>query len=109
MVTILDTLSSINAYPIPLHAIERVAEVRGLMLSSEFTIEIGTSARYKLAEADLYEWLAGAPDISVGGQNYTFSDTQREVFMQIAGKLRDANGAAREDTRIKYGYKGSRL
>ena len=109
MLTILDALSGINAYPIPLHAFERVAEMRGLSLSSEFTASVGTSAEFHLAEADLYDWLAAAPDINVGGQSYSLNDAQRELFKARAGQLRAAYGEAQEDKRVKYGYKGSRL
>jgi hypothetical protein len=109
MVTILDALSGISAYPIPLHAIERVAEMRGLSLSSEFSGSVGASAEYRLAEADLYEWLSMAPDINVGGQSYSLTDVQRELFGKRAGQLRAENGAQAEDNRVKYGYKGSRL
>lgn len=109
MLTILDALSGITSYPIPPHAIASVAEMRGLTLSSEFNARVGSYAEYRLAEADLYEWLATAPDINIEGLSYSLSDTQRELFKMRAGQLRAENGEKAQDDRVKFGYKGSRL
>lgn len=109
MMTILGALSGINAYPIPQHTIECVAARRGLSLSSEFTASIGSSAEYLLAEADLLEWLATAPDISQGGQSYSFTDEQRTFFRNRAAMLRKESGEGINPKSVIYGYKGSRL
>lgn len=109
MLTILDALSGITSYPIPPHTIESVAEVRGLTLSSVFTADVGSSAEYRLAEADLYDWLTTAPDINIEGQSYSLTDTQRELFRLRAGQLRAENGEKAQDNRVHFGYKGSRL
>jgi hypothetical protein len=109
MATILDALSSISAYPISPRAIERVAEVRGLGVYSEFTATLSNTAQYNLAEADLYEWLAEAPDVAQGGQTYSFTDEQREFFKHRALLLREKWGAVAQAKSTIYGYKGSRL
>lgn len=109
MLTILDALSGITSYPIPPHTIASVAEVRGLSLYSEFSAQIGASAEYRLAEADLYEWLITAPDINIEGLSYSLTDKQRELFRMRAGQLRFENGEKAQDLRVKFGYKGSRL
>lgn len=108
MSTVLEALKGINAYPIPLHSIEEAAEYRGLVLSDEATQEKMQSAAYKLAQADLLLWLSLAPDVSQGGQTYSFTDEQRVQFRNRANALyRECDNSGQ--TKSIYGYKGSKL
>ena len=77
MATILESLKGVNAYPIPLRTLTGFAEVRGLTLTAEATQEVLRGAAYNLSLADLLLWLSLAPNISQGGQSYSFSDEQR--------------------------------
>lgn len=111
MDTVLESLKGINAYPIPLRTLTSVAGKRGLQLTADAAQEIQKSKAYNLAVADLLMWLSDAPDISQGGQSYSFSDEQRKEFRNRANSLYRDFGADNEAGTPKpiYGYKGSRL
>ena len=108
MATVLEALKGINAYPIPMRSIEDAAEYRGIVLSDEASQEKMQSAAYKLAQADLLLWLSLAPDVSQGGQSYSFTDEQRVQFRNRANALfRECDDSGQ--TKSIYGYKGSKL
>ena len=111
MDTVLESLKGVNAYPIPLRTLTFVAGKRGLQLTTDATQEIQKSKAYNLAVADLLMWLSDAPDISQGGQSYSFTDEQRKEFRNRANSLYRDFGADNEAGTPKpiYGYKGSRL
>lgn len=111
METVLEALKGINAYPVPLRTIQRIAEKRGIVLQDEATQEMQQSRGYNLAVADLLQWLSEAPNVSQGGQSYTFSDGQRTQLRNRANSLYKDLGADKEAGNPKpiYGYKGSRL
>lgn len=108
MPTIVDALRALNAYPIPVTALMLIAESRGLSVSTPISTEVMTKSAYMLAEADVYMWLADAPDVSQGGQSYSFSEDQRKCFRMRATAIYDRENSATKRTTI-YGYKGSRL
>lgn len=107
MATVLETLKAINAYPIPSSTLTRVATARGLDLAATATKEGMRGGEYRLATADLLLWLADAPNIAQGGQNYSFSEDQRERFRSEGQAILDELEPDAKHTR--YGYKGSRL
>lgn len=106
MATIVESLKALNAYPIPMGALISIAE--GRMLSPYDTADADSTA-YKLAKADVYMWLSNAPDVSQGGQSYSFSEEQRRAFHQHASAIYNAEGDTTQPKRTIYGYKGSRL
>lgn len=107
MATVLDSLKGVNAYPIPLRTFEEVAGKHGLTLTAEATQTVLTSAGYNLALADLLRWLILAPDVSQGGQSYSFTDEQRLQMRVQADNLYDEYGP--QERKAVYGYKGSRF
>lgn len=109
--TILEALKGVNAYPVPVRAIDEVALNRGLTLTDTATQEVLRSAGYNLALADLYLWLSVSPDISQGGQSYSFTDEQRASLRRRAYALyREWGDEGGGDTpKTAFGYKGSRL
>ncbi len=109
--TILEALKGVNAYPIPVRAIDEVALNRRLILTDTVTPEVLNWADYNLAIADLLLWLTLAPDISQGGQTYSFTDEQRASLRRRANALyREWGDEGRCDTsKGVFGYKGSRL
>lgn len=109
METILESLKSVNAYPVPLRTLVEIAERRGLSLTSEATQAVLRGKNYKLATADLLLWLSLAPNISQGGQSYSFTDEQRQQFRNRANALFDEFGEETSSVQPTYGYKGSRL
>lgn len=109
MVTVLDSLLSVSAYPIPLRTLVGAVESRGLNPTAEATQEVMQSDRYKLAKADVLMWLSLAPDVSQGGQSYSFSDDQR---VQLRNRANALYGECEDNTdkpKPTYGYKGNRL
>lgn len=110
MATILEALKGVNAYPVPLRTLIEFAERRGLDLSAEATKEILDGANYNLVVAELLLWLSFAPDISQGGQSFSFSDEQRVQLRNRANALYKEFDATEAGTpKPIYGYKGNRL
>lgn len=110
LTTILEALKGVNAYPIPFRTLVEVASGRGVDLTAEATQEVLQSGAYNLAVADLLMWLALAPNITQGGQSYSFTDEQRTQFKNRAHDLYDEFGTDEAATpKTLYGYKGSRL
>lgn len=110
MATILESLKGVNAYPIPLRTLTGFAEVRGLTLTAEATQEVLHGAAYNLSLADLLLWLSLAPNISQGGQSYSFSDEQRADLRRRAYALfNQFEDDAPQTPKTTFGYKGSRL
>lgn len=106
--TVQEALSSINAYPIPARTLQEVCARRGIMADADAATVGLTSAVFNLAKADLLVWLSYAPNVSQGGQSYSFSEEQRERFRQEAAALLDEYGVD-EQRYTRYGYKGSNL
>lgn len=106
MATIVETLRALTAYPIPMSTLVSIAEGRGL---SSYDFVDAASSEMRKATADVYMWLANAPDVSQGGQNYSFTDEQRKRFRQQAKAIYEATGEAAASKTTIYGYKGTRL
>lgn len=107
MATVRETLKGVNAYPVPDYTLDEIASRRDIELSDIATAEVLKSSSYMLAKADLLLWLSLAPNVSQGGQNYSFSDDQRLVFRQRANAIYKLNEP--EEVKTMFGYKGSRL
>ncbi len=107
--TILDALKGINAYPVPLHALEAIAERRGVWLMSEADARMLRSKEFNLAKADALLWLSLAPSVAQGGQSYSFTEEQRRQLKAEAHALYAAYEDADRKPKPVYGYKGSRL
>lgn len=105
--TIGKALSAINAYPIPAEAIEAICAVRGIEPANDATSAILTGKEYNLARADVLMWLSKAPNISQGGQNYSFNEYERRNLANEASAIID--DLNEDAAKVKYGYKGNRL
>lgn len=109
MATILEALKGINAYPVPPHTLNGIAEVRGLALADTATRETLESKPFKLAKADVLMWLSIAPNVSQGGQSYSFSEEQRKNLRTEANGLYTECDEDKAAILPKFGYKGTRL
>lgn len=110
MAKVIENLKGINAYPIPIRTLIETADKRGLNLDTEATGEVLKGKNYNLAKADLLLWLSFAPNISQGGQNYSFTDEQRTQLRNHAKALyKDFDDDSGSANKPIYGYKGSRL
>lgn len=110
MAKVIELLKGVTAYPIPLRTLLEAAEKRGLNLDGEATAEVIKGKAYNLARADLFLWLSFSPDISQGGQSFSFGDEQRSRLRNQAKALYaefEPDGSASQ--KPIYGYKGSRL
>lgn len=109
MATVLEALKGVSAYPVPLRTLVETAELRGVSLTAEATQETLTGRAYRLATADLLLWLSLAPNITQGGQSFSFTDEQRQQLRNQAQALYDELDEVSAVTKPIYGYKGSRL
>lgn len=110
MSTVLELLRGLSAYPVPLRAMDGIAVRHGLTLTDEAAAETVAGKAYNLCKAEVLLWLSLAPDISQGGQSYSFTDEQRKQFRIQANALFGQYGDAEADApKTIYGYKGSRL
>ena len=107
--TILEALQSLTAYPVPTAILQVFAAGRGVDFTKEITSDTLHSTGFNLAKADTLMWLASAPNVSQGGQSYSFTDEQRERFLKQAQALVDEYGDGAVVAGVRYGYKGSRL
>lgn len=110
-ITVLDALRSVSAYPVPLPLLEAVMQERLLEGSVPACRDVQSSSAFLLAKADVYSWLATAPDISQGGQSYSFTDEQRQLFRTRASAIYETYGSEADEQSVGavYGYKGSRI
>lgn len=106
MATIVESLRALTAYPIPMQTLVSIAEGRGL---SPYDITDNTLDNYRQSEADVYMWLSNAPDVSQGGQSYSFTDEQRKHLRQQAMAIYNEVGGTAVSRSTIYGYKGTRL
>lgn len=109
--TVEEVLINENRYPIPKDTLKGIATRRGFDLSAEATPDLLRSPEVRLGFADLYVWLMSAPDITQGGQSYSFTDGQRVRFKQQANATYRIFGEYHSiiTNQTSYGYKGSKL
>lgn len=105
--TILEELRGINAYPIPDDVILASCLKRNVDPTQTATVGTHNDA-YRLVEADLLLWLSRAPDVTQGGQRYSFNESQRKEFRNAAAAVYDELDGG-DGAKPIYGYKGSRM
>lgn len=104
--TVSESLKSINNYPIPPYVLTKSAIKNGMSLEEEVTSEILISREYRLMEADVYAFLAGAPDVTQNGVLFSFSQEQREWFLSMSNGIKTELGIEDSSTGQGYGYMG---
>lgn len=107
--TVLESLKGINAYPIPRRTLLRIIEYRNLWINDDANADLMRSKEYQLAKADLLIWLAGAPNVTQGGQSFTFTDEQRNGFRRQAREIYEQSEPESNIGCVTFGYKGDRL
>lgn len=105
MATVFDTLRAVSAYPVQADTIRAMAAAHGIDPNAD-----AADTDSRLAEAGLLLWLSLAPNVTQGGQSYSFTDEQR-ADMRRRAKALAAQVAEEEGKHAPnvYGYKGSRL
>lgn len=107
MATILNSLKSVSAYPIPQCTLQDIAENRGLEPGKDVTPDVRRSNEFRLAKADVMYWLSKAPNVSQAGISYNFSDSDRLNFKRQANAIYRECGEKLPES--SFGYKGERL
>jgi hypothetical protein len=109
--TILESLKGVSGYPVPVQTLTDISAKRGLAADGKMVVDILNSAPYRLATADIMQWVSFAPNVQQGGVSYDilYSDRQqlRAQANAIYGELGD--GAYTPESKVTFGYKGSRL
>lgn len=110
VMNVFDYLKATNAYPIPMTTLVDVCSNRGLYPTDDVDAELLQSANFKGARADILMWLSIAPNISQGGQSYSFSEYERKAMRGEAQSLYGEIGDEQNSSKVvAFGYKGSRL
>ena len=110
MITVFDALLAVSAYPIPARVIKATAIKRAVVLEDLASEENVKSDAFRLATADLYVWLYFAPNVSQGGQSYSFTDEQRKWWKKQAMAIyEELEDDALSALQTKYGYMGDKL
>lgn len=105
---IIDTFKAVSSYPIPSDVIQSICVMQGLDMETEATSEVVEGRAYKLALSDLYQWLASAPNVSQGGQTYSFTEYDKKLFVDKSFSiLTEAGNGDKKGSR--YGYKGDSI
>lgn len=85
--TIGSALSALSNYPIPSAVVQNIVEGSGLGAEDEASIEIRKTNAFKRATANIYSFLATAPNVSQGGMTFSFSASERQLFQKKASLL----------------------
>lgn len=109
MKKISELLRSVNSYPIPANIILEAGIKYGLDIEADATPETLKSKEYKLAKADMYKYLAGAPNISQNGISFSFTEDQRSMFLNLSSSIRKEVGVEDKESGQGYGYMGEDL
>lgn len=109
MKKISELLRSVNSYPIPANIIMEAGIKYGLDTEADASPEVINSREYRLAKADVYTYLAGAPDITQNGISFSFSEDQRSYFLSVATSIKKEEGVEDPTTGQGYGYMGEDL
>ena len=105
-----DTLLGITGFPVPERTIEAIALRRDIDLNGRADRDVMAGRAFRLCEADILMWLSRTPNVSQGGQSYTFSEAQRAEFAHRARGIYSEQGETVGDEGIlSYGYKGEFL
>ena len=104
-ITISQSLRSVNAYPIPETVLQDIAASRELNLDREADVAVRETANYQLARADVFEWLADAPDVTQAGISFKFAESERKEFRGKAATIYSDCGVAKSSS-FNLGFKG---
>lgn len=101
--TIREALQSLTPYPIPVNNIDKICIDRALIAGTTYDLTISQSDDFKLATADVYMFMYGAPSITE--QDISLSVVERSNFRDMAnriyGELNDPKYMGK-----KYGFIG---
>lgn len=103
--TVAESLRSLTNYPIPERTIERAALYWGMDPALVIDSRVMSGNNFKCAEADIYDFLSTAPNVSEGGVSFSLSEKERHSFKLKAEAIR----VSQSGSKPKYGYQGEML
>ena len=106
--TVNQALRSTTTYPLSADFLTSIAERAGLSLDAEATADVMASNAFKHAQAQIYLYLAEAPNVSQGGISFSFSEQDRVRYESKGNRLLREVGASSASTK-RFGYKGESL
>ncbi len=114
MTNVIETIKGLTPYPIPKPILEAFAFNRLDIVNGESNSIKLSDKGFQLVKADILRYLYFVPNVSQGGQSYSFTDIQRGEFKREANKLYKKYGDTdnlieERKNKVTYGYKGSRL
>jgi hypothetical protein len=104
--TIGESIRAITGYPIPPAAVSNICEAHGLNADDKADMTVRSASGYNLAKADTYRYLSTAPNITQGGVSYSFSEDERDRFVNLADRLSSRYGDAGGTAPVSCGYVG---
>lgn len=104
--TVLQSLQSLSAYPIPSATLQDIVEGLEIYPEAEVTPEIRNTPVMKRARARTYAFLVTAPNISQNGVSFSFTAEERKQFRKLAVNLLQEIGDDTSGLKTKYGYVG---
>jgi len=111
MFLIREALLAVTGFPIQPRTLDLIATRRGLNLDGEANQVTLESSSFKLATADVIYTVILSPNVSQGGQSFSFGSEQWRTLRHQADAIYGEYGNDEDKSKIgvKYGYKGSRL
>lgn len=103
--TITESLISLNTFPVPANAIEKICVDRELTGTDTYTKATGETQNYELAMADTYLWLYDSPNIAEQQVSISQLAEVKSTLLKRANQIY----AKYEDPKFrgaKFGYVG---
>jgi hypothetical protein len=97
--TVSEAIHALTAYPVPKGTVSLICAGRGLQADGELVV----GRAWHLARADLYMWLAKAPNIREQEVAISFTSDERKALIREANSIYDEYG---EGGGGKVGYVG---
>lgn len=101
--TVSEALLAMVVFPVPTTTVEKFCIERGLLSNVEYSPEVASSQNFKLAEADLYHWMATSPDIKE--QELSLNPADRKYYLNKANKVYGEFDDSK-NTSFIYGFVG---
>lgn len=102
---VVEVLTHMSNYPIPYSVAEVACVAYGIDVEAELTFDLSKSAEFKKAKAQIYFYLASAPNVSQNGTSFSFTKEERELFLSYYSNLMEGKD---ETSAVdgNFGYKG---
>ena len=102
---VVEVLTHMSNYPIPYSVAEVACVAYGIDVESELTFDLSNSDSFRKAKAQIYFYLASAPNVSQNGTSFSFSQDERELFLKYYSNLMNGEDEVKA-VDGNFGYKG---